>query len=146
VVLAIPGAKARHVKLVDPVWAALQAYRRGLGLPEDRDPTDARPLVWGRSGRPVHPNTITELIAKVARKAELSFGSRVTASWLRAAHAVWAHQGGATPEDIQQGLGLQSRRSVDRYLGAAPAIGRTSADAVQEAIRAAGINGSPTHE
>lgn len=146
VVLAIPGAKARHVKLVDPVWAALLTYRRGMGLPEVRAPEDARPLIWGRSGRPVHPNTITELVAKVAREAELSFGSRVTASWLRAAHAVWAHQGGASPEDIQQGLGLQSRRSVDRYLAAAPPIGRTSADAVQDAIQAAGITESSIHE
>lgn len=87
-----------------------------------------------------------ELVAHVAREAGITVGPRVTASWLRAAHAVWAHKGGATPEDIQAALGLHSRRSVDRYLAAAPPIGRTTADAVQDAIAAAGVAMDPTHE
>lgn len=139
VVLTIEGSKARQVKLLDPVWTALTTYRRAMDLPETRDPDDTRPLIWGRSGRPVHPNTVTELVATVAQKAGLTTRSRVTALWLRAAHAVWARQGGATPDDIQQALGLKSRRSVNRYLAAAPPIGRTSADALQDALRASGL-------
>ena len=128
--LAVAGAHERVVKLVPPVWAAVCRYRESLGLPTALDGGDTRPLVWGRHGRPIQPQTITSLIAQVAQQAELTTESRVTAVWLRNAHAVWARQGGASVVQIQEGLGLRQRRSVDRYLGATPALGETSADAV----------------
>lgn len=147
-VLVVPSPQqGRLVKLLPAVWAATTRYRTTLGLPSELNAEDSSPLIWGRSGRPVQPNTITALVAKLAQKAGLPVlpplkstsgkarPPRVTASWLRAAHAVWAHHAGATSEQIQMALGLKTREAVDKYLRTSAPVGKTSADVLPKVFR-----------
>lgn len=147
-VFAISGAHERYVKCMPAVWDRIVQYRRQLGLPVELDAGNPQPLILGRQGRPIQPNTLTALIARAAQRANLVPEStrRVTAIWLRSAHAVIAHHGGASPVQIQEGLGLTQRRSVDRYLAAAPAIGLTSADAATLRIPALQSGSTPGSE
>ena len=134
-VLSIDGGHARYVKLIPRVWDALTRYRRVLGLPTGLDTEDTAPLIWGRFGRPIKSGTLTVLVAKVAREAgRPNDAPRITAQWLRTAHAVWASRAGATPEQIGAALGLRTREAVDRYLATAPIIGTTTGDVLPKVL------------
>jgi site-specific recombinase XerD len=134
-VLSIEGGHARYVKLIPRVWDALTRYRLFLELPTELDTQDTSPLTWGRFGRPIQPETLTALVAEVAWEAgRPKDAPRITAQWLRAAHAIWAHQAGATPAQIQTALGLKTRTAVDRYVAAAPAAGMTSGDVLAKVL------------
>lgn len=145
VVLRVRGARARLLKLVPETWAALRRYRERLGLPTALDATSADPLFWGQRGGSVTPEALTKIIADTAARAGLTTptGRRITAQTLRQAHVRLAYTGGATPQQIQAALGLRHRQRVDVLLATAPAIGETSADALERVLFAKGPASAP---
>lgn len=111
------GGKAREVKLLPMVVAALEAWRSPSG-----------PLWPNRAGGRCSPQSAGAMIGRVAEAAGVS--KAVSAHWLRHYAATQALAAGADLLQIQQDLGHSSIRTTQRYLHAATGLDRTVADYV----------------
>lgn len=104
------GDKVRQIMLPAAVGAKLLAARQGL-------PDDA-PLFAARDGTALLPRGVNHMIKRAARKAGLS--DRLSAHWLRHAHASHALARGASVADVKDLLGHTNVATTSAYLHARP--------------------------
>ncbi|WP_345772051.1 tyrosine-type recombinase/integrase [Azospirillum formosense] len=104
------GGKTRVVLLSAGTWAALQGLRGTAAA-------DA-PLFRSRKGGALDPSAVGRVVKAAARRAGLD--ERLSAHWLRHAHASHALDRGAPIHLVQATLGHASVATTGRYLHARP--------------------------
>lgn len=110
------GGKAREVKLLPAVVAALKPLRAGpFLLPNNK-------------GERLSHQAADAALGRIATKAGL--GKKVSAHWLRHFLATQALAAGAPLLQVQQDLGHAALATTQRYLHAAKGLEKTSADFV----------------
>lgn len=114
VTLHVKGGRTHRVQVDDAgLRTQLRARVRGRA-PE-------APLFEGRNGA-LHPATVSRKLRAAAEVAGLD--KKVTAHWLRHAHASHALDRGAPVHEVAQTLGHRSLATVARYAGAGQSSGR----------------------
>jgi integrase/recombinase XerD len=104
------GGKTRAVLLTPGVWAELVALRGGAG--------EGDPVFRSGKGGHLTPVQVHRIVKQAAQRAGLS--DRVSAHWLRHAHASHALDRGAPVSLVQATLGHASVATTGRYLHARP--------------------------
>lgn len=105
------GGKTRSIRLPAPLWEALQSIR----------PSDAQPMtpVFAKAnGKAMSRTHISTVVARAAKQAGIP--NRVSAHWMRHAHATHALEAGAPISLISQTLGHTSIATTGRYLHVRP--------------------------
>lgn len=107
------GNKKRTIRLTPDVWAELMKLK-----PDDAAPEDF--VFQSQSGwrRPLTRVAITNIVREAAKKAGLE--QKVSAHWLRHAHATHAMDAGAPLPLISATLGHASLSTTSRYLHVNP--------------------------
>ena len=105
------GAKTRTIKLSAKVWHALEEIR-----PKDAAPEE--PVFQREDGGPMDRTYVTKIVARAARRAGIPL--RVSAHWMRHAHATHSLDHGCPLPLIQRTLGHTSLDTTNKYLHVSP--------------------------
>lgn len=106
------GSKKRSIRINPDIWKMLQEMR-------PKAARDADYVFLSRDGvRPVDPTRISHIVADAAKRVGLQ--GKVSAHWMRHAHATHAMDAGAPLPLIQQTLGHASIDTTARYLHCRP--------------------------
>jgi integrase/recombinase XerD len=105
------GERVRAIRLPADAWRDVQAIRPPEAQPHDR-------IFTRGNGRPMHRTTITNLAAAAARRAGIT--AKVSAHWMRHAHASHAIENGAPITLVASTLGHVSITTTQRYIHARP--------------------------
>jgi integrase/recombinase XerD len=106
------GSKKRSIKINPDIWKMLCEMR-------PQQARDADYVFVSRDGvRPVDPTRISHIVADAARRVGLE--GKVSAHWMRHAHATHAMDAGAPLPLIQQTLGHADIATTTRYLHVNP--------------------------
>ena len=104
------GGKTRVVLLPDNVFSRLTALRR--------DSTGEAPVFVSRLGKPISKEQVHQIVRAAAQRAGIE--AKVSAHWLRHAHASHALDNGAPVHLVQATLGHSSLTTTSRYTHARP--------------------------
>ena len=105
------GAKTRTIKLPAKAWHALEEIRPPSVAPE-------APVFQREDGRAMDRTYVTAIVSRAARRANIPL--RVSAHWMRHAHASHALGRGAPLVLIMRTLGHSSLDTTNRYLHISP--------------------------
>jgi integrase/recombinase XerD len=105
------GAKTRTIKLPAKMWHALEEIR-----PKDVAPEE--PVFQREDGGPMDRTYVTKVVARAARRAGIPL--RVSAHWMRHAHATHSLDHGCPLPLIQRTLGHTSLDTTNKYLHVSP--------------------------
>ena len=105
------GGKTRAVHLQAAAWRELLSIR-----PERPGPDEH--VFVSDEGRPLHRVTITNLVSKAAKRAGIE--AKVSAHWMRHAHASHSIDNGAPLTLVRETLGHVSLQTTSAYIHARP--------------------------
>lgn len=118
------GAKPRRQPLAAQLAAELRALER------QRSPAPDDPVFCGLRGGLLQPTILADIIARNARRAQLT--KRVTAHILRHTAATWLRQATADARLVAEYLGHADLSTVSRYAHVASAELHTAAQTLAE--------------
>lgn len=104
------GGKERQVMLPPAIGSKLLGSRSAA--------SDGAPLFASRTGRHLLPREVNRMLKKAARRADVS--DKVSAHWMRHAHASHALARGASLADVKDMLGHTNVATTSAYLHARP--------------------------